>query len=74
MLDVRLIVSTTYTIEGDGLVILLAWQLVETVRKMGRELMHEGTLPNVEAVLRSSAPLTVGLVLVARVLRHCAPR
>ena len=52
MLDSRRIVSTTYEMEGDRLEILLAFDRVEALRAHGRALGDDGTLPNVDAVLR----------------------
>ena len=63
ILDMKVIVTTTYTLEGDGLLILLAFAYIEELRALGRQLDHEGSLPNVEAVLRNSAELKLGLVV-----------
>jgi len=58
--DMRQVVATVYDLEGDRLEILLAFRRIEALRSMGRCLTQAGTLPNVEALLRSRTPLTVG--------------
>ena len=64
ILDMRAVVSTTYTLEGDGAaLILLAFPLIENIRHLGRNLASEGSLLNVEAVLRNSAELKRGLII-----------
>jgi hypothetical protein len=57
LLDARLLVATTYELEGDRLEILLAHSRIETLRSFGRTLGQPRVLRNVEAVLRSSIPL-----------------
>lgn len=65
MLDLRTLVRTTYELEGDRLEILLVYDRIEALRAFGRSLTSEGAgkglLPNVDAVLRSSAKLEVGM-------------
>ena len=63
MLDMRTIVSTTYEMEGDGLPHLLAYSRVEGLRATGRTLQSDGSLPNVDAVLRQSEGLVVGTAI-----------
>ena len=55
MLDVRVLVRTTYALEGDRLEILLVPRRVEELRALGRALAanQDGVLPNVDAVLRA---------------------
>ena len=60
MLDMRLVVSTTYDLEGDGLAILLAYAKGEALRALGRNLNAAGTLANVEAVLRNTTSIMTG--------------
>jgi hypothetical protein len=60
MLDTRRIVSTTYEMEGDRLEILLAFDRVEALRAHGRALGNDGTLPNVDAVLRKHTEIKKG--------------
>ena len=42
MIDLELIITTTYGIEGDGLEILLAFDRVERLRALGSDLDNEG--------------------------------
>jgi hypothetical protein len=63
LLDARLLVATTYELEGDRLEILLAHSRIETLRSFGRTLGQPGVLRNVEAVLRSSIPLVPNVVV-----------
>ena len=64
ILDMRVLVSTTYTLEGDGgALLLLAYPLIENIRQLGRNLASEGSLANVEAVLRNAAELKRGLII-----------
>jgi len=63
VLDMKSVVSTTYKLEGDGALMPVAFQLIESVRITGRSLASDGTLPNVEAVLRDSAELRRGLII-----------
>lgn len=54
MLDTRLLVSTTYELEGDGLELLLVYERVQRLREVGRQIKarSSGVLPNVDAALR----------------------
>ena len=63
MLDVRRLVSTTYNLEGDRLELLLTYDFVEALRRLGRSLKagEDGVLPNVDAVLRSTMKLKKGV-------------
>jgi len=61
MLDMRPLVATTYELEGDRLEILVAYERIEVLRSLGRRLGEAGTLPNVDAVLRSSMEVKVGV-------------
>jgi hypothetical protein len=63
MLDVRVLVRTTYALEGDRLEVLLVFRRIEELRALGRALAanEDGVLPNVDAVLRATAKLEKGL-------------
>tara|TARA_B110001450_G_C17657600_1_gene495928 strand:- start:199 stop:2715 length:2517 start_codon:yes stop_codon:yes gene_type:complete len=63
MLDVRVLVRTTYALEGDRLEVLLVYRRIEELRALGRALAanEDGVLPNVDAVLRATAKLEKGL-------------
>jgi hypothetical protein len=63
MMDVKIIIETTHKLEGDGVEIAVAFRYLEALRAMGRALDSEGSLPNVESVLRASAELKKGLVI-----------
>jgi hypothetical protein len=54
MLDARILVKTTYELEGDRLEILLVHERIESLRALGRSIQanEDGVLPNVDAVLR----------------------
>ena len=54
ILDMEVVVKTTYSLEGDRLEILLTYDRVEALRALGRSIKaHEdGVLPNVDATLR----------------------
>ena len=55
-LDLEPIISTCYTLEGDGLVILLARAKVDTLLAFGDTVGdHADTLPNVAALLRKQS-------------------
>ena len=55
MLDMRILVQTTYELEGDRLEVLLTFDRIESLRAIGRSIAgrDDGILPNVDAVLRS---------------------
>ena len=59
-LDVRVVVSTTYELEGDGLPIMLAYPRIETIRLKGRTLHDDNSLPNVESLIKQMMALTPG--------------
>jgi hypothetical protein len=63
MLDMRVLVSTTYQLEGDRLEILLAYEKVEALRALGRSITAkaDGVLRNVDAVLRALIELKKGV-------------
>ena len=63
MLDMRLLVSTTYEMEGDRLEIVLVWDRVEVLRALGRSISakEDGMLPNVGSVLRQTMVLKKGV-------------
>ena len=63
VLDVRQLVVTTYSLEGDRLEVLLVYRRVEELRALGRSLAANagGMLPNVDGVLRANAKLEKGL-------------
>jgi hypothetical protein len=63
MLDMRILVETTYALEGDRLELLLAYDRINVLRSLGRTLSQPGVLRNVDAVLRSTIPLAPGLKL-----------
>lgn len=60
MLDMRLLITTTYNLEGDGLAVMLAYERIEALRQLGRSLAQPGILVNLAAVIRSSSPLIIG--------------
>ena len=63
MLDMRILVKTTYEMEGDRLELLLLWARVEALRALGRSVSakEDGMLPNVDAVLRNVMVLKKGV-------------
>uniref|UniRef100_A0A7S3TSE4 Uncharacterized protein n=1 Tax=Strombidinopsis acuminata TaxID=141414 RepID=A0A7S3TSE4_9SPIT len=61
-MDMEILCSTTYKLEGDRLEILLAYDAVEALRERGRMFgVEASTLPNVAALLRATQAITVGL-------------
>ena len=64
MLDVRQLISTTYELEGDRLEILVAFDRIEVLRKLGQTLGEDGTLPNVDAVLRKKFEIKKGSCII----------
>jgi hypothetical protein len=61
-LDLEPIVSTCYTLEGDGLVILLARSKIDTLLAFGDTVGNSAdTLPNVAALLRKQVVLKKGV-------------
>lgn len=60
-MDLELFVTTTYSLEGDGLCILKAYDMIEDVRKLGRSLHTQAALPNTAALLRSRVKLEDGV-------------
>ena len=65
VLDARVLVSTTYAMEGDRLEMLLVYRRIEELRARGRALAsnEDGAMPNVDAVLREKVELKNGLVI-----------
>lgn len=63
ILDVRVLVRTTYALEGDRLEILLVYRRIEELRALGRAIAanQDCVLPNVDAVLRATVKLEKGL-------------
>lgn len=61
--DMKVLVTITYELEGDGLELLLVYDRIERLRALGRSIASGavGVLPNVDAVLRQSAQLKNGL-------------
>lgn len=74
MKDLRTIVATTYELEGDRLELLLTFDRIERLRELGKSIAAGavGTLPNVDAVLRSKVKIQPGVKLskVSSVLLH----
>ena len=60
MLDMEVLVKTTYNLEGDGLQHMLAYEHIEALRQLGRSVTQPGILVNLAAVLRMSTPLVIG--------------
>ena len=65
MLDMKVLVKTTYELEGDRLELLLVYNRIEKLRELGRALRNgaDGVLPNVDATLRANATLQNGVML-----------
>ena len=63
MLDIRVVVATTYALEGGRLELLLVYDRVEALRALGASLKagEDGVLPNVDAVLRRMMELKKGV-------------
>ena len=59
MLDMRILVKTTYDLEGDRLEIMLTYDRIEGLRAIGTAIGNkdDGVLPNVDAVVRRMMPL-----------------
>lgn len=62
MVDMRLIISTTYEMEGDLIPQLLGYLRIESIRSLGQNIQNgiPGTLPTVEAILRQTTELKKG--------------
>lgn len=71
MLDMKILVSTTYELEGDRLELLLAYDRVERLRALGRSIAAgaSGVLFNLDAALRSNVQLKSG-VQIEKVRAH----
>ena len=61
MLDMKILVETTYALEGDRLELLLTYDYINALRSLGRTLSQPGVLRNVDAVLRSTISLVPGV-------------
>lgn len=61
IMDMEVFVRTTYDLEGDGLCILQVYDRVEALRRFGRSLCNQTSLPNSSAVLRSRVKLEAGV-------------
>eukprot|EP00967_Tisochrysis_lutea_P138669 scaffold250651_cov32-Tisochrysis_lutea.AAC.2 len=60
-MDVEILCTTTYKLEGDGLEILLVYEALESIRERGRTMGKEAShLPNVSALLREQTQIVVG--------------
>ena len=76
MLDVRVLVRTTYALEGDRLEILLVPRRVEELRALGRALAanQDGVLPNVDDVrVPNSDDAISGWVQAAQIVFAISP-
>lgn len=61
-LDLKPILCACYSLEGDGLAILLAYSKLESLLTWGADIgKRADSLPNVAALLRARADVTVGL-------------
>lgn len=61
-MDMEVLCTTTYKMEGDGLEILLIHDALEDLRLRGRMLGTEAAhLPNASAILRAKARITIGM-------------
>lgn len=74
VLDMEVLVKTTYELEGDRVELLLVYNRIERLRRLGEVLSKggEGVLPNVDAVLRSGTTLKNG-VQIGKVARRRMP-
>lgn len=63
MLDMRILVKTTYELEGDRLELLLVHDRIEHLRAIGRALRNgaDWVLPTVDTVLRETTELVEGV-------------
>lgn len=61
VMDMEQFVTATYKLEGDGLTVLQAYDTVEELRRFGRSLHVQSSMPNTAALLRSRAKLEAGL-------------
>ena len=62
VVDLELLVRTTYKLEGDGLEILLAYDMIESIRTFGNSLSTTSTtnLPNSAAVASATHVMKIG--------------
>ena len=65
MLDMRILVSTTYSLEGDRLEGMMLYDRVEELRALGQAIAarQDGVLPNVDLVLRQLMELKKGVTI-----------
>ena len=63
MIDMRILVKTTYDLEGDRLELLRFFELIESLRALGNSIRagEDGVLPTVDAVLRRMMVLKKGV-------------
>ena len=68
----RILVKTTYELEGDRLEILLVYDRIEALRALGRSISQDedGVLPNVDAVLRQQMQLKKGVKIEKHFHNH----
>ena len=72
-MDIELLISTTYEMEGERLEILLVYSRVERLRELGRRIKSRGrgVLVNVEAVIRRMQNFpAIGMVFTKDFERH----
>ena len=62
IVDMKMVISLTYDMEGDLIPQLLAYQRIEALRGVGRHIANgvPGALPTVEAILRATTELKKG--------------
>lgn len=55
IMDLKVLVKTTYELEGDRLELLLVYERIEQLRALGRTISAKatGALPNVDKVLKA---------------------
>lgn len=61
IMDCQAFKTVTYTLEGDGLCVLQAYDKVEELQRFGRQLDNQNSLPNTAALLRARAKLEAGI-------------
>ena len=59
--DMKLLMDTTYLMEGSGLEVLRAHEMMERVRRFGGALHEQSSMPHVADVLRTQVKLSAGL-------------
>jgi hypothetical protein len=64
-MDMEILCTTTYKLEGDGLEILLVYDMLETIRTKGRTLGNDASdLPNLAAVMRTKKKLEIHVPII----------